>query len=646
MRINKAYLNCLPREEAKMMWLKRLWQTDFFTKEAFELIESSMALGRVTAHTVYAKRSVPHYNSSAMDGIAVRAQNTFGAQENEPKHLKLLEIGVPFEQGSCYKVDTGDMLPPGTNAVIMIEDVQINGTTAEIIAAAAPWQHVRIIGEDIAAHELVLTEHRIITPMDLAALLAAGIEQLEVVKKPQVAIIPTGDEIVATNREVRPGTILDVNSHMLAAAVSEWGGTPERIPIVRDDRQAINQIIRQALQTHDMVIVNAGTSAGTEDHTADVLAELGEVLVHGIAIKPGKPVVLSICQGKPVIGLPGYPVSTMLTAELFVRDILLTKQKLPVPEPAMATAHLVRPLPSAIGVEEYIRVTVGNIQGRLVAAPLTRGAGVMSSLIKAQGIVRVSQNSAGMNTETAVPIILLRKEDPIHTILAVGSHDLAVELLGVFLRRRLPNVSLACANVGSMGGMMAIRNNEAHIAGIHMLDAESGQYNTPFVSKFLSGSDNQLVHLAMRQQGLMVLPGNPKSIVELGDLSRAGITFINRQRGSGTRMLLDYELKRQGISSTALDGYEMEVATHMAVAASIASGGVDAGLGVQAAAKAIGLDFIPIAPEQYDLLLNFAVGDERLTVILDILKSAEFRQEVEALGGYDLSRAGQILFGE
>lgn len=633
----------MKRQDAQNLWWEKLKENGFFAHLPTETVVADAALGRITAYSVYAKQSVPHYNSAAMDGIAVLAQDTFGAQEVDPKHLTVIPLTQEFEAGCCYMVDTGDVLPAGTNAVIMIEDVHILDGVAEIIGATAPWQHVRIIGEDIVANELVIPEHHMIIPVDIAALLAAGLEEIEVVKRPCVGIIPTGDEIVATSQELKPGTILDVNSHMLAAAVKDWGGEPDRIGIVKDNAQDIREAVWASLQKNDMVIINAGTSAGRDDYTADVLAELGEVFVHGVAIKPGKPVILAICQGKPVIGLPGYPVSAMLTAELFVRDILLARQKLPQWKNSAAEVTLAKQVPSTIGVEEYIRVSVGNVQGKMVAAPISRGAGLISSLTKAHGIIHVEPSCAGLAAGAAVSATLLRNFQPENTILSVGSHDLALELLGVFLKRKMSNVSVSCANVGSMGGIMAIRNQEAHLAGIHLLDDKTGIYNISYVENFLGNTPCQLVHLAMRQQGLMVMPGNPKGITGLSDLVRSDISFINRQRGSGTRMLLDYELVKRDMDAKQIAGYEKEVGTHMAVAASIAAGTADTGLGVKAAAAALGLDFIPIAEEQYDILLNFSKHDERLQAIIDILKTGEFRQEVEALGGYDLTNAGQFI---
>lgn len=643
MSANRGYLNCPPRENAQTIWRAALSRLGYFTDPPAETVAVENALGRVTASSVYARRSVPHYNGAAMDGIAVRSADTAGARETAPVRLTVLPPGGPFAAGGCFMVDTGDLMPAGTDAVIMIEDVFRSGATAEITAAAAPWQHVRIIGEDIVANDMVMPEHQAIGPVDIAALMACGLDTVEVVRKPVVAIIPTGDELVSTSENLGPGAILDVNSHMLAAAVSGWGGVPRRLPIVRDNRRDIRDAVSTALSHADMVVINAGTSAGSEDYTAQVLAELGEVLIHGVAIKPGKPVILAVCNDKPVIGLPGYPVSAMLTADLFVRDILLARQKLPPGAPPKVAAVMAKQVASALGVEEYVRVAVGRVRDRLVAAPLGRGAGVISSLTKAQGLVGIGPACQGLSAGATVEITCLRSQPPADNILAIGSHDLSLDLMGVFLRRRLGHVNLYCANVGSMGGLQAIRNNEAHIAGIHLLDEKTGAYNLPFVEKYLTGDCWQLVRLARRQQGLIVPAGNPKGITGLSDVAGSGAVFVNRQRGSGTRVLLDWQLRQLGIGSKEIEGYDKEVGTHMAVAATVAAGAAEAGLGIYAAARALGLDFIPIAEEQYDLLLNLSCHEQVLPALMEVLRSPQFRREVEALGGYDLREAGDVI---
>lgn len=637
----KAYLDCLTREEAQRLWQERLTAMGYFRDIPYETIALQAACGRVTARCEYARQSVPHYNGAAMDGIAIKAADSFGAAETNPKRLQLIKTGQPFTPGCCYIIDTGDPLPAGTDAVVMREDINIAGDQAEITAAAFPWQHVRIIGEDIVVHEMVLPEHHLIYPVDIAAALAAGLEHIDVIMRPRVTVIPTGSELVACKADLETGKILDVNSHMLCAFVEQWGGSAVRHAIVPDDYGLLKQAIASSLADSDMIITNAGTSAGTEDFTAGVLADLGEVLVHGVSIKPGKPVVLAVCQGKPVIGLPGYPVSAALTAELFVKPVLQQRQQVLGTKEPVLKANLVKQAYSNIGTEEYLRVSLGSIQGKTIAAPMGRGAGLITSLARADGIVVVDAGTDGIAANREVEVRLLRPEGLHDTLIAIGSHDLSLDILSVYLRRSM-DLSLACANVGSMGGIMAIRNREAHVAGIHILDPETGEYNISTVKKYLHGRTWSLLSLGAREQGLLLAAGNPKQIQSLADLAQNHVSFVNRQRGSGTRMLLDHKLGQYGINPNSINGYEQEVGTHMAVAASVSAGIADAGLGIRAAANALGLDFIPVGYEQYDLLLAFPATARITAKIAGILQSEAFRQEIEGLGGYDLSKSGLI----
>ena len=641
MHKGKTYLECLTRENAQKIWIEALIESRYLINRPIENIPVDEALGRVMASCVYALQSVPHYNGAAMDGIAVRSYDTYGANETEPRKLTLMPLDAVLPEGCCMIVDTGDLLPTGADAVIMIEDVHLDSNSAEIMAAAAPWQHVRIIGEDIGKNELVVTEGQVISAVHIGALIASGLEFVPVVAKPKVTIIPTGNELVGTVAELKPGSILDVNSHMLAAAVTGWGATVRRHNIVSDDFIQLSEAVSAALAESDMVIVNAGTSAGTEDFTVKVLEKLGQVLVHGVAIKPGKPVVLALCDGKPVIGLPGYPVSAMLTADLFVRPVLEGRQNFPIYESQTKDAVSTRQIYSHIGVEEYIRVSLGHVRGKTVAAPLGRGAGLISTLTKAQGVLAIPAAKDGLAAGSAVRVKLFDQVTGDNNLLAVGSHDLSIEILGLYLKRKC-NRTLTCANVGSMGGIMAIKNQECHLAGIHMLDSITGEYNISFVRKYLNDIPWKLVHLARREQGFIVASGNPCNITGLSSLAGHDITFVNRQRGAGTRMLLDYQLQCQNLNPRQIRGYEKEVATHMAVAATIAAGAADVGMGIRAAAVALDLDFIPLGYEQYDLIVNFD-SDEELALLIKILQSDEFREEVEKLGGYDLTDAGKIV---
>lgn len=640
MQHGRAYLDCITREAAERLWMETVSQAGYYKDLPTVNLPVDDSLGRVAARAVYAEQSVPHYNGAAMDGIAVRSRDTFGVSEMNPRRLKLAEMNESLAEGCAMVVDTGDCLPQSADAVIMIEDVHIDGDEVELMAAAAPWQHVRVIGEDIVIHEMVITEGQMIGAAHVAAMVAAGVERVDVLAKPRVAIIPTGTEIVATKGELAPGKILDVNSHMLAAAVKEWGGTPVCHAIVADDFPALLSAARKALADCDMLVMLAGTSAGTEDFTAKVLGELGTVAVHGVAIKPGKPVVLATADGKPVIGLPGYPVSAMLTAELFIRPVLSARQNLPVVAAKTEEAMTVRPLFSQVGVEEFIRVSLGQVGGKTVAAPLGRGAGLISSLTKAQGIMAIEPAADGLAAGTCAKVRLFDNYGSGKNLLAVGSHDLSLELMAIHLKRR--GRILTCANVGSMGGVMAIKNGECHMAGVHLLDEETGVYNVAAVRRYLQGVPWRLVHLGQREQGLMVARDNPLAINTVEDLFRPEVLFVNRQRGAGTRMLLDYRIKQLGLDARGVRGYDREASTHMAVAAAVAAGAADVGMGIRAAATALNLEFVSVGFEQYDLLVNFD-DESDFELLLEILQSSAFRAEVEALGGYDLSEAGRIV---
>ena len=597
------------------------------------------AMGRITAEPVFARISSPHYHACAMDGAAVKSDSTFAASERRPVTLRLGEDAV--------MADTGDPLPFGFDAVIMVEDlVETTDDTVTIIAPAKPWQHVRSVGEDIVATELVLPENHAIRAIDIGAMLAAGVTQVEVRRRPRVAIIPTGDELVAPGSKLRAGDIVEFNSRIIGGFVSEWGGEPVFCDIVRDEFEAITQAVQQAAAESDIVIVNAGSSAGSEDYTSAVAGRLGEVIVHGVAVKPGKPTILGIVEGRPFIGVPGYPVSASLACELFLKPLMARMLAHPVEPLPQVTATATRRIVSTPGVTEFVRVKVGDVGGKLVVTPLPRGAGAIMSLVKADGIVRVPPEIQGIDEGASVQVELLRSLNQIRrTIMAIGSHDLALDILATFLARAYPGMSLSSAHVGSMGGLMAMRRGEAHIAGTHLIHEETGEYNVPYVERLLDAENYALVNLVHREQGFIVLPGNPKNIAGFGDLAREGVAFVNRQRGAGTRVLLDMELGRLGIDPYAVKGYSHEEYTHMGVAASVANGAADVGLGIRSAAVALGLDFVPVSMEQYDLLTTREfLESEMMNALLAVIRSDEFKRAVLAMGGYDLSDTGKVVW--
>ena len=634
------YLEDIPLEEALDRFWKALERSTFLTPLAAEQIAIGDALGRVTAKPVFSRLSVPHYHASAMDGIAVRAEETVGASETNPIQLR--------ERTQAIWVDTGEPMPPHTNAVIMAEHVQDLGEgRLEIMAPVAPWQHVRAMGEDVVKSELVLPENHPLSAVDMGALTAAGHTYVQVRRRPRVAILPTGSELVeAGTSPLPPGAIIDFNSVVLQGQVSEWGGNPSRLPITPDDRGLLRDRVITALESHDVVVINAGSSAGSEDYTATIVRELGELLVHGVAIRPGHPLVLGVANGKPLIGLPGYPVSSILTSELFLKPLLFRLQGLHPPTRPAAPAVMTRKLLSPMGEDEFVRVKLGQVGERLIAAPLSRGAGVIMSMVRADGLVRIPRFSEGVHAGADVKVELLRDMEEIQkTVVAIGSHDLALDLLSNALARRVPGASLASANVGSLGGLLALARDEAHLAGSHLLDEETGEYNVSYIKRYLPDRSVVLIQLAGRVQGLIVPKGNPKSLTTLLDLSRPGVQFVNRQRGSGTRVLLDFRLRELGLPAGAISGYEREQYTHLAVAADVASGAADVGLGILAAARALDLEFVPLFNEQYQLVIPREHHDSTLLApLLEVIRDERFHAEVEALGGYGVTNMGRVVW--
>jgi len=597
------------------------------------------SLGRVTAAAVQAKISSPFFHASAMDGYAVRFHETFGSSETHPLQLRLNDQALP--------VNTGDPIPEGYNAVIMVEDVQIRGELLEIIAPVAPYENVRTVGEDIVQTELILPENHVIRPVDIGAMLSGGNTKIRVRKKPLVTIIPTGNEIVEPGTELKTGNIIDFNSFMIGGLVTQWGGQFRRTDIVKDNKEILKKKITEAVQESDLVIVLAGASAGTKDFTPNAIEDLGTVFVHGINIKPGKPVLLGMISGKPVIGLPGYPVAAHITFELFGIPLLYHFLG-PEPEkPETVKARLSRPVASSLGQEEFLRVKVGKVGDNLIATPVGRGAGALMTLQRADGIVQIPALSEGVAPESEVEVRLIRSRSEIeHTIVCIGSHDNALDLLANFLKRRYPSCSLSSAHVGSMGGIMAIKRSEAHVAGTHLLDEKTGEYNIPFIKKFLKDIPIVVMNLVYRQQGFIVRKNNPQNITGIEDLTRDDIVFINRQAGSGTRLLTDKCLREKNINPLKIRGYDKEEFTHMGVASSVLSGAANTGMGILTAAIALGLDFIPVAQERYDLVIRKEhLNTPMIQALLHIITSgSEFRDAVVSLGGYDISDMGNVVY--
>ncbi len=655
-----VYLHDIPLPEALARLKQALQDAGLWRILGAETIPlDENALGRVTAEPIWARLSSPHYHASAMDGFAVQAASTNGALPSKPITL---QIGPEAQY-----VDTGDPLPGWANAVIPIENVEsldehgsitfdIRGpSTIRLRASVAPWSHVRPLGEDIVATQLVLPAGHVLRPADLGAIAASGHQEIKVARKPKVAILPTGTELVPIGSDLKAGDILEYNSLVLAAQIRSMGGAPTRYPITKDDFDLICERVQEAAQSHDLVLLNAGSSAGAEDFSAKVVEKLGQLLVHGVAVRPGHPVILGLIRRSsenvapdishliPIIGVPGYPVSAALTIDIFVEPLMATWLGRRPAELPTETAILTRKIVSPAGDDDYVRVAIGKVGDKLLAAPLSRGAGVITSLVQADGLALIPRGAQGMEAGEKVQVRLYRSKSEIErTIFCIGSHDLTLDLMSQFLAEH--DRRLASANVGSQGGLLALRRGEAHLAGSHLLNPETGEYNISYIRQYMPNIAVKVIALVRRDQGLMVRRGNPKGVKSLEDLARPEVQFVNRQRGAGTRVLLEYYLNRMAIAAERIAGYSQEEYTHLGVAAAIASGRADCGMGIAAAAQALNLEFIPLFQERYDLVIPKPFAEDSLLApLFGLFTDRRFREAVAQLPGYDVSVMGTVV---
>ncbi|SHD78192.1 Molybdenum cofactor biosynthesis protein MoeA [[Clostridium] ultunense Esp] len=623
------YIDNIDVEEAKKVYYDKL-----NIEPQWEEIDVVNSLGRVTFEAIYAKVSSPNYNAAAMDGILVDSSNTLGATEVNPK---ILEEGKEF-----LYINTGNPVVDPYDGVIMIEDViELGEGKVQILKAAHPWQHVRPIGEDIVATEMVVPSKHKVRPIDIGALISGGIEKVKVYKKPRIGILPTGTEIIEDIKKLETGKIIDSNSRVFEALVIEDGGIPNRYSPIEDDYEKLKKAVLKGVEENDILIIGAGSSAGSKDYTVNIIEELGEVVIHGVALKPGKPTILGIIKGKPVIGIPGYPVSAYLVFETFVTPLILKYIGLKEEKDTFVNAIISKKITSSLKNRELVRVNLGYVNDKLIATPLSSGAGVTMSLVKADGIAIIPQSLEGIDAGGIVNVRLLKPLNQIkETLVSIGSHDIIMDIIGDMMK-------LTSGHVGSMGGILSTKRGECHIAPIHLLDMETGKYNVSYVKRYFPGQKMAIIKGVKRHQGFIVGRGNPKDIKDFSDLIREDIVYINRQRGAGTRILLDYHLNKENIDPSNIKGYDREMTTHMAVATAVKTGSATTGLGTYSAAKALNLDFIDIAYEDYDFLVPFELlEDDRVKEFIKTLKSDEFKERVEVLGGYGFENIGKIIVVE
>lgn len=631
--MKRDYLTNVELDRARADYLSYLRSAGMAARE--ETVPVTGALGRITSGAVYAKLCSPHYNASAMDGIALAAEKTFGASETTP---------VCLEEKDFVRLDTGDPLPEDCDCVVMIEDVvEAENGKIKLFSPGTPWQHIRQIGEDICAGDMILPSFTEITPAAMGAMLAGGVLSVSVTARPVIGILPTGDEIVPPSENPGKGEIMEFNSAIFSGMLTQWGAVPRVLPIVRDDRALIRAAVSEALEECDGLLICAGTSAGRDDNTTGIIAELGTVVYHGIAIKPGKPAVLGAVGSKPVLGVPGYPVSGIIVLEQLFRGVVCELLKKAPAEPERVTATLSKRVNSSLKYREFVRVRLSGGENGLTAVPLSRGAGVVTSFVKADAMLDVPQNSEGCEAGDTVTVELLKPLASVRgTLSVVGSHDPLIDEAADILRRSDISMTVASSHVGSMGGVMAIKKGEAMLAGVHLLDPATGEYNKSYVRRYFPEGGAVLLRCVGRTQGLMVRPGNPLGIKEFADIQH--LRYVNRQGGSGTRILCDHLIKQGGMEPDRINGYTREEFTHTAVAAQIAAGTADAGLGIYSAAKLYGLDFIPICTEEYDLLTRAEyLENKAVRRFIEVLGSDELARRLKELGGYDLTAPGQVI---
>ncbi len=599
-----------------------------FSKLESENVSSADALDRITAEAVYASFCDPVYNAAAMDGIEVITSRTLSATEKNP--VTLIE-GVDFNY-----INTGGAITEGFDAVIMIEDVlKKEDGKVEIISPAHEMQHVRVVGESVSAYEMLLPSGHRIRPEDMGCLVSATKGFVKVAKSPKVALIPTGGEMIESTADLKRGKLMESNSHVFAALTKSYGGTPMRYPVTPDVEELLEKRVLDAVRDNDVVIINAGSSAGTKDYTVRIIEKLGKVHTHGLAIKPGKPTILGEINGKPVVGVPGYPVSAYIVFTLVVKPLLalLTGEKISSPQKVKAV--LTRRTTSSFKAKEFVRVALGNVGGKLVATPLDRGAAAVMSFVKADGILEIPRLVEGIEKDTEVEVTLLKPLAEIENRLVfIGSHDMLVDVIA-------DSLPISSSHTGSMGGISALLAGSCHVAPIHLLDTESGEYNVSYVKKYFKGEKMALIKCVKRIQGFLTRYGEHVSSLE--EVAERGLKFANRQSGAGTRLLVDFELKKKGISKDKILGYDKELSTHLAVAAGIAGGSFDTGVAVKSAARAFELNFTPLAEESYEFLVRYeSLADQKIQDLITYIKNQDFKDKLDKIGGYDHAHAGEI----
>ncbi len=613
----------------------------FYRREE-EQVPLASCYGRTLARNILSKVDVPGFDRASMDGFAVKARDTWGADETTPRSLHIAGIihagdipATKVESGSSVEIATGAMMPEGANAVVMVEQTDTENSTVHLRKPVSPGENVMHAGADVMQGELVLRKGTALTSREISVLAAVGLKEVPVYRKPRVAIISTGNEIVPSGAPLKPGQIYDVNAYAVGAGVLENGGESFYYGIVRDVSEEFSKALLDAAAQADVVLTSGSTSAGASDMMFSTVGGVGKVLVHGIKIKPGKPTIIGEANGKPFIGLPGYPSSALTIFNEVAAPLIRHMSGYREPERSTVQAKMALALQSEAGREVLQPVGLTRTAEGLAAYPIEKGSGAVTSLRDADGYVEIGEDVHVIAEGAAVEVRLFSSSINFPDLLIIGSHCLGIDVITEQMSQR--GFTVRSINVGSMGGFRSIRKGVADVAGVHLLD-ESGVYNEPFL-KALGIEGAVLVKGYIREQGIIVARGNPLNIGGIADLP--GKRIVNRTKGSGTRTLFDMALRKlateKGMALEALiesvKGYDVEAKTHSAIAAAIIAGKADAGVGIKTVADQNGLGFIPLRDEEYDFVIRKEVVDKlAVKAFMEILRSESFKVELRALG--------------
>lgn len=641
-------------EEALERFLSELEFQSLSGRIDAEDVPITDSLGRICAQPVSARMNSPHYYAAAQDGLAVRSWDTHDASEATPVELRPIRIPAGLESAPVNMpglwgafVETGSPLPVGTDAVIPVGELAwAGGEQLRITRPSNPFRNVRPIGEEIAEHEIVLAKDHRIQAVDIGAMAAAGAETVKVYRRPRVVILPLGKNLVAPGTIPAVGQTIDSNTPTLAGLVMESGGEPEIWPALPEDLALVCEALLQACQEADLVFILAGTSHGSP-FISRVIEDAGERIVHGVATKPCQSTVLGLVNNTTVIGFPLDAMGVFAAYELLARPLFSEKlgPSVALDSSNFAEAVLAVPLKRQAGIEELLRVKMGRVDGVRVAVPDSGGASTLMSLVRASGYIRVRSETEELKPGHRCTVRLLSSDRKLEgNILLLGTHDISYDLLRSQLLAKFPELSLHTAATGGMKGLNAVRSGLCHAAAVHLFDEDTGDYNVPFIKN--ETEPVMLINLLSRDLGLIVAPGNPLQIQNLRDLERPEVRFINRRKNSGTRVLMDYYLRKRGVDVAKISNYETGLKTHMAAAAAVASQNYDCAPGISTAARTLGLSFVPFIPERLDLVIpkrffnRFPVAG-----LVEIIRSQRFRKEAELqFPDYDFSRTGEVLW--